>query len=68
VTDPFADALTSLDDLVARYPAAKDRAWTKDIGSLDEAARALIAERQALITDLDRARDDYLASTRGSSF
>ena len=33
-----------------------------------QAARALIAERQALITDLDRARDDYLASTRGSSF
>src|SRR5206468_2538637 len=33
-----------------------------------QAARALIAERQALITDLDRARDAYLASTRGSSF
>src|SRR5437867_4720380 len=33
-----------------------------------QAARALIAERQALITDLDRARDDYLASTQGSSF
>jgi len=43
VTDPFADALSSLDDLVERYPAAKDRAWAKDIGSLDAAARALIA-------------------------
>jgi len=33
-----------------------------------QAARALIAERQALIAELDRARDDYLASTRGSTF
>jgi 1-acyl-sn-glycerol-3-phosphate acyltransferase len=31
-------------------------------------ARHLIAERQALIADLDHAKDDYLAATRGSSF
>ena len=33
-----------------------------------QAARTLIAERQALVAELDRAKDDYLASTRGSSF
>jgi len=31
-------------------------------------ARRLIAERQALIADLDRAKNEYLAATRGSSF
>jgi PPOX class probable FMN-dependent enzyme len=41
--DPFADALTSLDELVARYPAAKEGAWRKDVGTLDAMARALIA-------------------------
>jgi len=33
-----------------------------------QAARALMVERQALVAELDRAKDDYLASTRGSSF
>jgi len=33
-----------------------------------QAARALLAERQALIAELDRARAEYLAATRGSSF
>jgi 1-acyl-sn-glycerol-3-phosphate acyltransferase len=31
-------------------------------------ARQLVAERQALMADLERARGDYLAATRGSSF
>lgn len=31
-------------------------------------ARRLVAERQAIIGDLDRAKNDYLAATRGSSF
>ena len=31
-------------------------------------ARSLVAEREALIADLDRAKNDYLAATRGSSF
>ena len=31
-------------------------------------ARHLVAERQALIADLDRAKNEYLAATRGSSF
>lgn len=33
-----------------------------------QAARTLLAERQALVAELDRARDEYLASTRGSTF
>jgi hypothetical protein len=31
-------------------------------------ARRLVGERRALIADLDRAKTDYLAATRGSSF
>jgi 1-acyl-sn-glycerol-3-phosphate acyltransferase len=31
-------------------------------------ARRLVAERQAIVADLDRAKNDYLAATRGSSF
>jgi glycerol-3-phosphate O-acyltransferase / dihydroxyacetone phosphate acyltransferase len=34
----------------------------------DTAARALLAERAAIIAELDRAKTDYLAATRGSSF
>ncbi|HSE93930.1 MAG TPA: 1-acyl-sn-glycerol-3-phosphate acyltransferase [Methylomirabilota bacterium] len=34
----------------------------------DTAARELVAERAAIIADLDRAKTDYLAATRGSSF
>lgn len=34
----------------------------------EHAARALVAERQALIGELDRAKADYLTATRGSSF
>jgi hypothetical protein len=32
------------------------------------AARRLTTERQALIAELERAKNDYLAATRGSSF
>ncbi|MBI4637942.1 MAG: 1-acyl-sn-glycerol-3-phosphate acyltransferase [Candidatus Rokubacteria bacterium] len=32
------------------------------------AARRIVAERQALLAELDRAKADYLAATRGSSF
>jgi 1-acyl-sn-glycerol-3-phosphate acyltransferase len=46
------------------------RAWRFTLLSVTHgyAASELIAERQALIAELDRARDDYLAATRGSSF
>ena len=33
-----------------------------------QAARWLVAERAAIIAELERARQDYLAATRGSSF
>ena len=33
-----------------------------------QSAARLLAERQALVTELERAKDDYLAATRGSSF
>jgi glycerol-3-phosphate O-acyltransferase/dihydroxyacetone phosphate acyltransferase len=32
------------------------------------AARELLAERQAIVAELDRAKTDYLAATRGASF
>jgi hypothetical protein len=34
----------------------------------EQASRRLMAERQALLGELERAKDDYLAATRGSSF
>jgi len=34
----------------------------------EHAARRLVAERQALLGELERAKGDYLAATRGSSF
>jgi 1-acyl-sn-glycerol-3-phosphate acyltransferase len=34
----------------------------------EQAARELIAERAAIIEDLDRAKTEYLAATRGASF
>jgi hypothetical protein len=34
----------------------------------DQVARELIAERGAVIAELDRAKTDYLTATRGSSF
>ena len=33
-----------------------------------QSAIRLLAERQALVAELERAKDDYLAATRGSSF
>jgi glycerol-3-phosphate O-acyltransferase/dihydroxyacetone phosphate acyltransferase len=46
------------------------RAWQFTLLSATHgyAARELVAERQAIVAELDRARDDYLAATRGSSF
>ena len=34
----------------------------------EHAARRLTTERQALIAELERAKSDYLAATKGSSF
>jgi PPOX class probable FMN-dependent enzyme len=43
VPDPFVSPLTTHDELTALYPEAAPRAWSKDIGVLDDAARRLIA-------------------------
>jgi PPOX class probable FMN-dependent enzyme len=41
--DAFANALTTVDELAEHYDPAAERAWAKDVGRLDAAARALIA-------------------------
>ena len=33
-----------------------------------QTARRLVAEREAIVAELERAKQDYLAATRGSSF
>jgi hypothetical protein len=33
-----------------------------------QSAARLLAERRALVAELERAKDDYLTATRGSSF
>jgi PPOX class probable FMN-dependent enzyme len=65
VTDPFADALTSLDGLVARYPTAKEGAWRKDIGTLDAVARALIAASPLVVVASHDAEGRADATPRG---
>ena len=34
----------------------------------EHVARRLVAERQAIIAELERAKTEYLAATKGSSF
>jgi uncharacterized protein len=41
--DPFSGALRSPDQLTELYDPAADRAWGKDVGTLDDVARRLIA-------------------------
>jgi uncharacterized protein len=65
IDDPFADALISLDDLVGRYPAANPKAWTKDIGTLDAAARALIAASPLVVVASHDAEGRADATPRG---
>jgi uncharacterized protein len=54
--DPFAGALETPEQLAALYEPAHERAWSKDIGMLDDAARALIAAAPMVLvasTDAD---------------
>lgn len=67
MTDPFADALTSLDELIDRYPAANPKAWTKDVGTLDEAARALIAASPMVLVASHDAEGRADVTPRGGS-
>ncbi|MEA2252431.1 MAG: uncharacterized protein QOG70_2673 [Solirubrobacteraceae bacterium] len=41
--DPFASALTGVDELAELYEPAEERSWRKDVGVLDDMARRLIA-------------------------
>jgi PPOX class probable FMN-dependent enzyme len=63
--DPFADALESTDELAALYAAASERAWSKDVGVLDEAARALIAASPLVVVASQDARGQGDATPRG---
>lgn len=64
-TDPFADALSSLDELIERYPAAKEGAWRKDVGTLDAAARALIAVSPLVVVSSHDGAGHADATPRG---
>jgi 1-acyl-sn-glycerol-3-phosphate acyltransferase len=70
---PFALTLPLSGLLAYRYLVGAGRLRNQmRLGALalrhGAAARQLVAERQALMAELARARDDYLAATRGSSF
>jgi PPOX class probable FMN-dependent enzyme len=65
VTDPFADALTSMDGLIARYPTANPKAWTKDVGTFDATARALIAASPLVVVASHDAEGRADATPRG---
>ena len=63
--DPFADALESPDELAALYEPASERAWAKDIGVLDEAARALVAASPLVVVASQDADGRADATPRG---
>jgi PPOX class probable FMN-dependent enzyme len=63
--DWFAGALEDQAVLRALYPAAKDTAWRKDIGYLDEMARALIAASPMMLLATTAAGGRCDASPRG---
>jgi hypothetical protein len=63
--DPLGSALQDHDELRALYPAAEERAWRKDIGQLDELARALIAASPMLLLATTAADGRCDASPRG---
>ncbi|MEA2360284.1 MAG: uncharacterized protein QOI62_3544 [Solirubrobacteraceae bacterium] len=41
--DPFASALTGVDELAELYEPAEERSWRKDVGVLDDMVRRLVA-------------------------
>ena len=54
--DPFATALTSVDELRALYPPVLERAVRKDIGYLDDLCRRLIGGCSIAFRPLTRPR------------
>jgi hypothetical protein len=70
---PFAASLPVSGLLASRYLIGAGRLRNQiRLGVLalrhGAAARQLVAERQAVMAELERAKDDYLAATRGSTF
>lgn len=63
--DPFATALSSADQLAELYEPATERAWAKDIGMLDEAARRLIAASPLVVVASQDADGRADATPRG---
>jgi uncharacterized protein len=63
--DWFAGALEDHEVLRSLYPAAEERVWRKDIGRLDEMARALIAASPMLLLATTAADGSCDASPRG---
>jgi uncharacterized protein len=63
--DPFAHRLTSPEQLAGLYPPAAERAWSKDIGTLDDAARALVAASPLVIVASHDADGRADATPRG---
>jgi PPOX class probable FMN-dependent enzyme len=63
--DPFATALSSADQLAELYEPATERAWAKDIGMVDEAARRLIAASPLVVVASQDADGRADATPRG---
>jgi uncharacterized protein len=63
--DWFSGALDEHEALRGLYPAAQDRAWRKDVGCLDEMARALIAASPMLLLATAGADGRCDSSPRG---
>jgi PPOX class probable FMN-dependent enzyme len=63
--DPFANALSSADQLAELYEPATERAWAKDIGMLDEAAARLIAASPLVVVASQDADGRADATPRG---
>lgn len=63
--DWFGGALEDDEALRGLYPAAQERAWRKDIGYLDEMARALIAASPMVLLATSAGNGRCDASPRG---
>jgi uncharacterized protein len=63
--DPFSGALRSADQLAELYEPAADRAWAKDVGTLDAVVRRLVAASPLVILSSHDADGRADASPRG---
>jgi PPOX class probable FMN-dependent enzyme len=63
--DPFADALSTAEELAEIYEPAAERAWAKDIGMLDAAAARLIAASPLVVVASQDADGRADATPRG---